>query len=149
MKKYSWSLDGLYKEDPELVAQELEKLDELTPENVVEHARNNESSILHNMFEWDNDIAGEKYRKIQASSIITSIRVQIIDEKDEEKPPKVVRAFVQMKKQSEYQLIETAIADVDKYQILLEKAYKELGQVKNKYTTLQEIQELLANIPEF
>ena len=145
VKKYSWNVDGLYKEDPEQVAQELEKISEITPDNVVEAAKNKES-VLHNMFEWNDTIAGEKYRKIQARQIIGSIRVEVVSTRSEEEP-KTVRAFVQTKMRTNYEPIETVVKDVDKYQLLLEKAYAELNRIREKYSTLEEIQELLKDIP--
>ena len=42
---------------------------ELTAKTTVEAARD-EKSRLHNYFEWDNSIAGEKYREQQARTLI-------------------------------------------------------------------------------
>ena len=146
MKQYSWRVGGWnYKQDPNEVGKELEKLGEnLTAEGVVNLARN-EDSILHEMFEWDDSVAAEKYRNQQARQIITSIQVNVIA--DEERP-KQVRAFVTTKKDTFYEPIEKVVKDTDKYALLLERAYKELNAIKLKYSTLIEIQELLKDIPE-
>ena len=50
----------------------------LTPAGTVEAARDPNCPI-HSDFEWDNDIAGDKYRLDQARKMITSIRVTIIE----------------------------------------------------------------------
>ena len=97
------------------------------------------------MFEWDDSIAGENYRKIQASNIINSIQVNIITDDDQTKQ---VRAFVTIQKNTKFEPIEKVVNDTDKYALLLEKAYKELSGIKRKYETLTEIQELLKDIPE-
>ena len=146
MKEYSWRIGGWnFKEDPNEVGKELESLgDNLTPEGVVNKARN-ENNILHGMFEWDDSIAGENYRKIQASNIINSIQVNIITDDDQTKQ---IRAFVTIQKNTKFEPIEKVVNDTDKYALLLEKAYKELSSIKHKYETLTEIQELLKDIPE-
>lgn len=150
-KEYSWKTTGFGKGDANKIGAELEIIeqnDELTPENVVEYARTHTSSELYSSLEWDDSIAGEKYRRHQASCIITGIRVEIIQD-EEKKTKKPIRAFVQTAKLQRYEPIEVVIQDTDKYQLLLEKAYKELNGVKNRYTELSEIQELLRDIPEY
>ena len=143
MKEYSWNVTGFYKQDANEVGRELEKIEVLIPENVVNVARD-ENNILHDMFEWDDSIAGEKYRKQQASKIIANISVKVIAE---DKPNKLVRAFVTTKKNSGFKPIEKVVKDVDQYALLLDKAYRELNYIKIKYENLKEIQELLENIP--
>ena len=145
MKQYSWHIGYNYTQDPNEVGKELEKLGEnLTPENVVELARN-EDSVLHNMFEWNDSIAAEKYRKAQATRIIVNLQVNVIS--DDEKP-RQVRAFVTTEKNTKFKKIKKVVNDTDKYALLLERAYKELNSIKLKYSTLTEIQELLKDIPE-
>jgi len=145
MKEYSWNVTGFYnKFDANEVGKELEKIKDLTPENVVDVARD-ENNVMHDMFEWDDSIAGEKYRKQQASHIISNIHVKIIAE---DKPNKLVRAFVTTKKNSGFKPIEKIVKDVDQYALLLDKAYRELNYIKIKYENLKEIQELLENIPQ-
>lgn len=144
MKEYSWNVTGFYKQDANEVGRELEKIEVLIPENVVNVARD-ENNILHEMFEWDDSIAGEKYSKQQASKIIANISVKVIAE---DKPNKLVRAFVTTKKNSGFKPIEKVVKDVDQYALLLDKAYRELNYIKIKYENLKEIQELLENIPQ-
>lgn len=52
----------------------------LTPEKVLEYAKN-EKTYLHTQFCWDDNIAGEKYRLLQAGNIIRSVKVHIVDSK--------------------------------------------------------------------
>lgn len=145
-KEYSWKVGRVpYSLDANEVGKELEKLDELTPANVVNLARD-ENNILHSIFEWDDTIAAEKWRKTQASRLITNLQINII--KDDEEKPKQVRAFVTLEKNTTYEPIEKVVSDTDKYAMLLDNAYRELNYIKLKYDTLTEIQELLADIPE-
>lgn len=148
MKEYSWNVGGLFNADPNEVGKELEKLgDNLTASNVVEVAKD-ESNVLHNCFEWDDKEAGKKYRLVQARNLICNIKVTIKKETETEGPVKV-RAFLNTKKNENYKSIEAIINDTNEYSRLLEKAYKELNVTKNKYTELQEIQDLLKDIPEY
>lgn len=145
MKEYSWNITGFYnKFDANEVGRELEKIKDLTPENVVDVARD-EKNVMHDMFEWDDSIAGEKYRKTQASRILSAIQVKIIVDNE---PNKQVRAFVTTKRNSNFKPIEKVVKNVDQYALLLDKAYRELNYIKIKYENLKEIQELLENIPQ-
>lgn len=144
MKEYSWKVWN-YSQDANEVGKELEKLgDNVTAEGVVNLARN-DKSVLHEMFEWNDGIAAEKYRNQQARNIITSIQVNIVTDEDK---PRQIRAFVTTKKNTVYEPIEKVVKDTDRYAILLERAYNELNAIKQKYTELQEIQDLLRDIPQ-
>lgn len=57
--------------------QEIERANgALTPQAVVDAARRR-SHPLHDYFEWNNEVAGEKYRLEQARALIRSVRVVI------------------------------------------------------------------------
>lgn len=64
---------------------------ELTPAAVVDEARPVDHP-LHHRFEWDNTIAGEKYREHQAAKLIRSVKIRYADTPDAEE--KSVRAFL-------------------------------------------------------
>lgn len=56
----------------------------LKPKEVVDDARNKKSPI-HPFFEWDDTIAGEKFRKVQARHLMGNIiTVVVINNKEEE-----------------------------------------------------------------
>ena len=61
----------------------------LTPAAVVDSARP-EESVLHEDFEWRDDVAAEKYRQGQARQMVGAVRIV-----REERPP--VRAYVNVK----------------------------------------------------
>lgn len=48
----------------------------LTPRNIVETARSSDNP-LHGLFEWDDSIAGEKYRLYQARVLVNQVEVVI------------------------------------------------------------------------
>lgn len=62
----SWKIGGIFKADAQQVAKEICSIgDECSPQDIVVFARD-ERSELHKCFEWDDSIAGERYREIQA-----------------------------------------------------------------------------------
>lgn len=149
-KEYSWKTNWNYG-DAQKIGQELELIEqsvELTAENVVDYARTHTNSELHSALEWDDAVAGEMWRRARASSIISTISVRIIEDDDTPKNDKPIRAFVQTTEKKVFEPIEVVVQDLDKYQVMLNKAYKELARTKEKYADLKEIQELLKYLPE-
>lgn len=145
MKKYSWKVGGasflVSDMDANKVGKELESLgDNITASGVVALARKKKSE-MHDYFEWDDSIAGEKYREEQARKLIQLIEVTFTKDEKDIKP---VRAYVNVKRCSGYSPIEDVVQDVDAYQMLLDRAYEDLRIIKNKYAELQEIQEKLS-----
>ena len=66
----------------------------LTPALVVDVARDPDH-VLHNRFEWDDSVAGERYRRDQAHELIRSVRVNYVSARTEE--PLSIRAFQAVK----------------------------------------------------
>lgn len=79
--------------DAQLIGEELDYIKKvehtLTPEIVVERARN-EKSVLNKYFEWDNSSAGEKWR-LQQARMITNHIIEVVVVRGEEVK---VRGFV-------------------------------------------------------
>lgn len=151
IKEYSWKTKGFIKGDANKIGRELEIIEQtgdLRPQTVVDYARTHNDSELHSVFDWNDTTAAEKYRRHQAGIVITSIRVNIIHDK-KQKTNKPIKAFIHTARLEKYEPIEVVIQDTDRYQLLLEKAYMELKGVKDRYTELSEIQELLKDIPEY
>lgn len=146
---YKWKVNGIWKQDANVVGKELEVLaknDNLNPESVLDLARD-ENSPLHNLFEWDDRVAAEKYRLGQARRIIQQI-VIVNDHPNAE--TREIRAFVtESKNDGHYQLITTAIEDPDKYEPLLMRARFELKLFRDKYYSLVEFKELFDEIDKF
>jgi len=62
----------------------------LTPDHVVDAARNN-ASPLHRWFQWDNDAAAHMYRVEQARHLIRSVRVDVTTSHHTVRVPAFVR----------------------------------------------------------
>ena len=146
MREYSWKCVGVgyFKADAQLVGEELEKLEfagELNADEVLNYARNNPNSETYKCFEWDNTIAGEKYRKMQASSILSSISVKI-----KEEPVETQRVYVSVKTALDdkrtFKNIKEVLKNDDEYQQLIDRAKLEFLNCKDKYESLLEKDDL-------
>lgn len=119
------------------VGEHLEALEEqdgfVTSESFLDSARPLDSP-MHKLFEWNNEIAAEKWRKQQSSVIINQLRVVI--QSDEDEPRKLV-AFVNTKSRNaekgQFVAISKAKQDKDLMTHILGQARKELQWIKSKY----------------
>lgn len=115
-----------------------------TPENVLDAARSEESP-LHRYFEWDDAVAGEKYRLDQARHLIRSVKVIYSDTQ-----PRPVRAFCNVAAdntlESVYVPITVAISNPNYRKQILSTAYNELKAWQNKYSDLNEFASVFKSI---
>ena len=81
--------NSLTVEEAELIAEEIQRLGQPTPHEVVDAARD-EDSALHKHFTWDDSEAAEYWRLTQARQLIRAVKVRIIGAEGQ---PVVVRAF--------------------------------------------------------
>ena len=99
-------------------------------------ASREEGSLLHDEFEWDDAVAGEKYREEQARKIIINLAVTVEDRED----GGVERAYVSIDRGSKsYESITTVLADTEKTTALLDLALRDLQAFKQKYARLKEL----------
>ena len=133
--KYKWSTASFKNVSADKVGVELEKIENegrLTNASVLEFAKNNENSELNKCFDWDDTVAGEKWRLQQASSILTSISIVIQEESQEN----IVKAFINIKTKDdkrEFQNVVSVINNDEAYTQLKDKAEKEFISYKQKY----------------
>ena len=105
------------------------------PERLVEDARPS-TSPLHDMFEWDNTRAAERYRVEQARGILQSIRVIL------EPDAKPVPAFVHVRlleSGNGYVGVARAMSDQDMRAQVLGDALRQLDALQHRYDTLAEL----------
>ena len=135
---YQWKNGSHIKSDAEKagkMCEELEKTVGLTAETLLE-ANKDENAPLHNEFEWDDTKAAHQYRLTQSRHIINCLCYKA-DGKETKEP---VRAFFNVvAKTSNYESTTKIISSKDKYQMLLEQAYKELQAFTSKYQSLKEL----------
>lgn len=142
----SWKIDGFYKADPNLVHNEIESIGEtFTCKQIVEKAKDRNTE-LHKCFEWDNEVAAEKYRLHQAGQIVRQLVITKVS--DEKKPEKSnVRLFVSTgNRTNAYKPLQSVVRVQSEYEALLNRAYAELQTFKQKYSSLSELEDILALI---
>lgn len=129
-----------YKVSAEEAYKEISQLEEITPQNIVDLARN-ENSKIHNEFEWNDEIAGEKYRNIQAQEMI---RLFVIKPKSEEaEPTRVLQITTQT---GVYEPVKMILRKEDEYQALLQRAKLELMAFQKRYSQIVELESIFREI---
>lgn len=143
---YSWKVSGLFKANVNDVVRELGGATKsVTPEEVLRIAKS-EDSCMHNLFEWDDAIAGEKYRITQAQMMIRCIVVNRYDDTNN-KVSEPVRVFeVDSSRTSTYVPTKLIVKIEDEYQQLLKRAKAELMAFRKRYSNIVELEELFNDI---
>lgn len=98
-----------------------------------------EDHPLHHRLEWDDSIAGTKYRRQQAHELIRSVRVVYRDANDQEKS---VRALIAMPRPSSpashYEPVEDVMTDPFKHKLMLQEAERAWRNMRARYNNLAE-----------
>jgi len=141
MEGYKWKLEGLGKGvDVALVVEELTRLQKvnriLTPEVVVRAAENSES-VLHKLFEWDDNKAAYNWRLQQARTILNNIEVTIITDGE----PREIAVFEVTTRSEGYKSVDTFTnEDVD---FVRASILRQLNTMKSKLKTYKEFDKVL------
>ncbi len=120
---------------------------ELHPQTVVDEARPDDHP-LHSRFEWDNEVAGEAYRRVQASELIRSVRLVYAESPTGE--TKSVRAFsslhatVDPERRGYAPTVELVENPLTK-EILLRHLAREINHLQAKYGHLTEFADTITN----
>ena len=135
---YSWGEGYQPNIDANIVGSVVEQLEEkngkVTKEMFLDASRP-ENSPTHSLFEWDNDIAAEKWRLSVATKTINNLRVVYIKpEKTEQK----VKAFINASKpkaKPQYVNIVSALSDEKTREIVVERLRTEVKALieRNKH----------------
>lgn len=117
----------------------------LTPRDVVEESASADSP-LHHRFEWDDTVAGDRYRLTQAAALIRSAKVRFVEPDSQE--AKEVRAFVSVRETVDpercgYQPTEEVLADPLAAAILLRECERAIADLKRRYGHLREFRDLI------
>lgn len=118
---------------------------ELTPQSVVDEARPDEHP-LHHRFEWDDAVAGEAYRRVQASELIRSVKVVFNESPAGER--KSIRAFSSLSQTDDpdrrgYAPTEELVENELTRAILLRNLEREISSLKRKYGHLREFSDVM------
>lgn len=140
---YKWQ-GFRYPVSADVAGKEFERIEKqngsLTPENIVESARP-ESSKIHKLFEWDDSIAAESWRKQQARNVMSAL-VIVQDPETEHEQAVTFRAFVNVNDSAEngkYINLQAAMETAETKAVMLQNAKRELQIFKQKYEKLAEL----------
>lgn len=163
MEEYSYKIEGLFKVSARVAGQVCRNLSEtaggLTPKRLVDISRSKDSP-LHNEFEWDDSIAGEKYREEQARQLIKNIvivqsnseteRCVKLERKEKEEEEARDRGFVPTgENNSRYITLTTALTNEKWRENLLKQARKDSEAFINKYHRLEELAKIIGDMNDF
>lgn len=135
-KKFSWKDGARFKVDADTVGQELERLynkhDLVTAEILLDAARD-EDSPLHNLYEWDDSIAAEKWRKHQSRTILYSLRVTEVDGDK----PRIMNVAIRLEDgRRGYQKTSIAVQDKTLWEQVMDDTRKDLMGVQERLENL-------------
>lgn len=138
---YKWKIPGLIPVDAQVAGQEMERIynrDGILDPAVIVQESKDKHAPLHGCFEWNDTVAANKYRVNQAKEIIRSI-VTVSEHTNQE-----TRAFVYVNQ--EYQPLSVVIRNPEDTATLLRQAINELRWFEQKYSKLQELAGVMAEI---
>ena len=103
----------------------------LTPANVLE-AATPEDHPLHSHFEWDDSVAGHKYRLGQARNLIRVVREKFVDRTDQ---PNDVRFFYSVAREDGrvYEPLPEVLGDDLAMRVLVQQMEREWRQLRKRY----------------
>lgn len=144
---YEYKVNGLVKVPAQAVGELFERLQNteegLTPSSVLNASRS-EDSLLHSSFEWDDAIAGEKYRLNQARHIIQNIVVVERTTDQEERTKVADRAYVVTSGyKSAYVALDCALSNAEWRNHLLNQARTDMEIFEAKYRRLSELADVI------
>lgn len=132
---YRWKPQSMISADANeigAICEELAAKAELNPETLLDKAKDKKSP-LHDLFEWDDTVAAEKYRIIQARHLIANLTI-VGDGKTE------TRAFVRCTQTAgEYTSMSVCMRVPELTERLLQQAYKDMSAFQRKYKTLERL----------
>lgn len=144
MSKVQWKIPGIFKADADSVDREIKSIgDKTSPKQLLDYARENPDSELHKCFEWNDSIAAEKYRVLQAQKILQFI-VRVPDKPDTLQ----IREYQITSERNVYQPTRLFLSNEDEYENLLKRALRELQAFKAKYAKLSELETIIEAIDE-
>ena len=151
---YTWRSGARWRIDANVAGEEIarigkERAGRIKAEDIVESARA-EKSPLHELFDWDDKMAGGKWRIHCARNMINHLMI-VREEKEE---VRTIRAFVVIdEKQNDneapdraYEPIIVVLSDREKRLQFVERAMEELQSWRNRYDNIVEFASIYAEI---
>lgn len=155
-KSYSWKNGFSKPVDANIVGgviEEIQKRDGCVTKSSFLDASRPLEAPTHTLFEWDDSIAGERWREYQSMQVINSIEVTIV-RPDAPEEKSAMRAFVVVDKakdptkKARLVSVDVALGNEDMRSQVLENALMELKSFKRKYEMLSELSKVFKAIDE-
>lgn len=150
-RKYSWGDGFKPKMDANIVGGVVEQIEaengNVTKEAFLDFSRPIESPT-HELFEWDDSKAAEKYRLEQSRDTIGNLRVVYVSPTREDIP---VKAFVNISATGEkpsYESIEVALQDDNKRENIQKRIQGELDSFVARNRHIEELADMLIETGE-
>lgn len=146
---YAWITGRSHRVDPQVVGDTIAEIEQREgschPGSLVREATP-ETHPCHELFEWDNDKAGHKYRVDQARRVIRSIRIMRF-------PVAQTPAFISVRLPEEgatsYVSAERVVNNRSYREFALNDALKQLVGLRNRYSYLHELQSIWRSIDDY
>ena len=157
-EKFVWKAGAQFPVSAEFAANVIRDLqrslnkDAISAKELLDASRD-DGAPLHNCFEWDNDIAAEKYRVYQARHIINSIEIVYVKADTPEHLSRS-RYFVNTapnapKVQGQFVSVDVAFTNENYRNAVLKDALRELRAFQIKYSRYQELSGVFKAIESF
>lgn len=117
----------------------------LTPKTVVAAARD-EDHPLHHQFEWDDAVAGERYREQQAAKLIRTVKISYTSGGESKSARAWVATYADpdvTEEPSGYLPTEDVAQDDFTRKLVLRQAEREWLSLKRRYEHLSEFMEMV------
>lgn len=142
-----------YQRNMDAIKAELIRISEASPDKIlraadVVQAAKDENSILHNHFDWDDAVAAQQWRLVQARFLIRSVKVEYIEA---DQPKMIVPVFVSPKTirqnpEGGYRLLEYALQNDEERTSLFDEIIAELEYLRNKSRNFKELSALWSEL---
>jgi len=119
---------------------------EITPNDIVK-ASIPVSAPTHDYFEWDNTIAGDKYRLHQARELINHIQISVVSGRNEKIYPLFIN--VNNSEHKGYNYFATVLNDKESRDYILKQALQQIQTWKEKYKNYSEFEPIIKVINNF
>lgn len=135
----------VFRGNPEKVYREILSIGETaTPQEIVDYARANPESELNKCFDWDDQIAAEKWRKQQARIIVCNLVVR--KKKNDVYTGQVYRVIQENRDEQAYKPVVFTLRNQTEYEALLAQAKKELESFRYRYQRIVEMASVIREI---
>jgi len=114
----------------------------LEAKDVVEFARD-PATAMHSYFEWDDGVAGERYREIQARAFIR-VMFAVVERPNQE--PLLARFAVSLPQEPGYRRSSDVMADADLRRRYVDSVARDLKAIGRKHESITEFAAIYAEI---